>query len=231
MINKLLQHFNEFGRLNTFLYFLHRICSKTNLLHAGLIKYYIYFQPTYNGIPISRPQNIDISIITKESPLIHNFPRPSHVIERRYTADNICFGAYNEKEFVGFLWLAEDFYEEDEVRCNYHLRPIGKLCWDYDVYIDPKYRSGFAFAKLWSTAGQYMKEHRKLGTMSRVSVYNSKSIRSHERLGAVRLGTQTFFVMGILQIMASSMPPYLHISVTRSSRVQVTLHLPDTFHD
>ena len=55
-------------------------------------------------------------------------------------------------QFAGFLWLQIPRYVEDEVRCVYEMEPAGAAAWDYDVYVEPDFRFGKAFVRLWDAA-------------------------------------------------------------------------------
>jgi hypothetical protein len=224
--------FNEiiknFGVLNGFLYLLGTLLKRLKINSVDIIKYYILVQPVQDQIlPAGRGKDIEIKEVKYDSSEKSDFPRPFVTINWRYESGSICLAAYKKQKFAAYLWLAKDMYQEDTVRCDYYLYPEGKIFWDYDVYVVPKYRYGFTFAKLWEAANSYIKKEGGVATMSRVSAFNLESIRSHKRLGTVQLGSLTFLVLGRIQIMCSTFNPYLHIGLSRKSRAKLRLDCPD----
>jgi len=227
MKKKLYKIFSELGSLDGFLYLLGDPFRRLKINSIGIIKYYVFIQPVQDSILSNkRGKNIEIKVIDKDSSLRCDFPRPSAVIDWRYESGSVCIAAYNKQKFAAYLWLSQNMYEEDEVRCDYFLYPKGKVYWDYDVYVEPKYRIGSTFPKLWDFANTYIKENGGVATMSRVSAFNSMSLRSHKRLGAQSLGSQTFFVFGSVQIMFSTFKPFIHLGVNEASRVKIRLDCP-----
>jgi len=140
------------------------------------------------------------------------FPRPQEAIERRLDQDCMCFAAFREDELIAFVWLITSDYLEDEVRCRFRPVPIERCAWDFDVYVDPGYRLGRTFARLWQTAHTWLHEQGIQWTMSRISSFNTNSIASHRRLGAQFVGRALFLQAGKVQIACSSLGPLFHVS-------------------
>jgi len=69
----------------------------------------------------------------------------------------ICLGAFKNDELLGYAWILLGTYEEDEVRCFFVPMPEGESAWDFDIYLDPKYRIGFAFPRLWDEVNTYLR--------------------------------------------------------------------------
>jgi hypothetical protein len=130
-------------------------------------------------------------------------------------------GAFQNGELVAYLWLCHEAYEEDEVRCRFVPLPKDRAAWDFDVYVFPQHRKGIAFACLWDGANSYLSGRDVDVTISRVSAYNTMSKKSHQSLGARKVGTAVFFTAGPLQITVSSRLPYLHVSVKSSFRPRI----------
>jgi len=119
-------------------------------------------------------------------------------------------------------------YSEDVVRARYLLPPSGKTAWDFDVYVVPEERLGFTFPRLWDTAYEYLREKGIRWSLSRISAFNPASLAAHRRLGARRIGSATFLLLGGAQLMLSSFRPYLHLSLRRSVPAVLRLSSPET---
>ena len=138
-----------------------------------------------------------------------------------------CFVAESNGTFAGFLWLQENSYEEDEVRCLFVPTPANRSVWDFDVYVDPEFRLGRAFARLWDAADKYLQSRCFAWTTSRISAFNIMSLKSHAALGAVSVGWVVFLVAGSFQMTVSPGAPYLHMSFARTSRPTIQVRVPD----
>jgi hypothetical protein len=141
------------------------------------------------------------------------FPRPQAVIEWRYRSGYICFAATIKDHFAGFLWLSFGHYFEDEVRCQYELTNTRNCAWDFDVYVDPAFRMGRTFSRLWDTANHYLADRGIIWSLSRISAFNAMSLRSHSRLGAIQIHTATFICCGPFQLAWFNTRPFLHLSL------------------
>ena len=127
------------------------------------------------------------------------FPRPREEIERRFANGARCIAAWHGETFAGFLWFAERGYDEDEVRCTFRLHPDDHAVWDFDVYIDPRFRATRAFALLWTSALAAMHARGVRWSISQVNAFNVESMRAHQRLGARQIGWAFFVLFGALQ--------------------------------
>lgn len=114
-----------------------------------------------------------------------------------------------------------DAYQEDEVRVRYRL-PRADTSWDFDVWIHPDERLGWAFPRLWEAARQQLRERGVRWTCSRISAFNAASLRAHARIGHVRLGDALFVRCGGWQWMFSTVAPYFHLSCNAASFPQLT---------
>jgi hypothetical protein len=144
-------------------------------------------------------------------PLVAQFPRPPEVIAARYRMGALCFAIENQGRFVGFAWIKEAQYPEDEVRCLYRFEPGTASVWDFDVYIEPRFRFGRTFARLWDYVNAWLREHGYRWSLSRISAFNPDSLAAHRRLGTRIIGTATFIRMGSLQIALIGQAPFVHI--------------------
>lgn len=123
----------------------------------------------------------------------------------------VCLAAENRDRFIGFIWLKEVEYPEDEVRCNYLLEPRGVSAWDFDVYIDPAFRFGRTFVRLWDCANAWLRERGYRWSLSRISAFNPESIAAHDRLGTRRIGSAIFLRLGELQVAFLDRAPFVHV--------------------
>jgi hypothetical protein len=203
--------------------------------HCGLYIYYFVVQPV-PAQPLSMRPKVSRTRVYQASPeddIIRKFPRPADVVARRFADGAVCFVAENAGNLVGFIWIRLDRYDEDEVRCEYLLDPIGELAWDFDAYVAPEFRMSRAFVQLWEAANEFLRRHGYLWTASRISAFNPTSLASHKRFGAVHRHTALFLVVGPVQLALLSLRPFVHIGAGRTSRPAVTLRAPsnDTHSD
>ncbi|MFG6428486.1 GNAT family N-acetyltransferase [Roseateles sp. LYH14W] len=202
-----------------------RAIQALSLGRAELRKYYFVSQPIPSAplLPKNRGASIVVERIARQHPLVSAFPRPSQVIADRFDNDAICFLATKNGEFVGFLWLQAGSYREDEVRCLFTPLPARRAIWDFDVHIEPAYRSSFAFARLWDTANQYLRDQDVCWSVSRISAFNAGSINAHARLGAFPIGAACFLKGRTWQLTLSSSPAFFHFSSGEHAVPQISL--------
>jgi GNAT superfamily N-acetyltransferase len=158
----------------------------------------------------ARAGAIELRRLQADDPLVTQLPRPPAVIARRFRDGAHCLAAIKGERLVGFLWFKESEYVEDEVRCCYRFDPTAAV-WDFDVYIDPEFRLGRLFARLWDFANRELRARGYRWTLSRISAFNPASLAAHARLGARRIGSAVFVVAGPLQVSFASFAPYVHL--------------------
>jgi len=207
------------------LYLGSRIFRSLSRGRIELRKYYFVSQPTPARplLPGNRGLTIAVSQIDQSHPLVCQFPRPSHVIAGRFASGARCFLATKDEKFVGFLWLQQGTYLEDEVRCRFKPLPVESTAWDFDVHVEPAHRSGMAFARLWDTANQFLRESKIEWSVSRISAFNPGSINSHSRLGAFPIGSACFFNGRRWQLLLSGSCPHLHFSSSEKNTPEIFL--------
>ena len=148
--------------------------------------------------------------VRSDDPLVAQFPRPPAVIAERFRMGAHCFVAERAGRFVGFLWIKEFEYPEDEVRCVYRLQGAERSVWDFDVHIEPAFRLGRTFVRLWDHASDWMRERDYRWTISRISAFNRESLAAHARLGIRPIGRATFLRMGRFQVALLDRAPFVH---------------------
>lgn len=125
-------------------------------------------------------------------------------------ADTIAFrmgqgavplAAWHGGKLVGVNWLAEDGFDEDEVRVRW--RPPPAYAWDTGLWIAPERRLSRAFAALWAGTADWLRERCLLGSASRIADYNRASLAPHLRMGGRVLGHVMVVGAGAAQYCAS----------------------------
>lgn len=209
------------------LYVASRALQRISGGRVRLIKYYLVAQPVRSGTSLpERAGGVEIVAILEGDPLTAQFPRPPAVVAKRYADGAVCLAARAAGRFAGFLWLSPGPYDEDEVRCRYTTLPEGRTAWDFDVYVDPAFRMGRTFARLWDAANALLHKRGVEWTLSRISAFNAESLRAHARFGVRRIGAATFFCIGAVQLTLATLWPYVHLSVVPTSGPKLRLHAP-----
>jgi GNAT superfamily N-acetyltransferase len=216
------------GPWNAALWTLGRLLSVLTDNRARIHRYRFVAQPVRKD-PLARVglSSIAIRRIDAHDPLVQQFPRPAGVIAERFRMGALCVGAEKQGKFVGFLWLKEREYPEDEVRCLYRLEPPGVAVWDFDVYVEPEYRGGRTFARLWDAANAWLFDHGYGWSLSRISAFNPESLAAHARLGTRALCSATFVRLGTLQLALLPQAPFLHASFRDDRTPMLRLRPPN----
>src|SRR5690349_21679627 len=159
-----------------------------SLITRGTLRIYRYrfvAQPVAKlpMLPSEGAGSTTIRRIDADDPLVARLPRAPEVIAARFRMGATCFAAERKGVFVGFVWIKEGCYPEDEVRCLYDLGPERIAVWDFDVYIEPAFRFGRTFARLWDHVNAWLRERGYCWTLSRISAFNPESLAAHRRLG------------------------------------------------
>jgi hypothetical protein len=216
------------ARSARWLYYGHRLLQRLSGGRAGLYAYLIVAQPigAQRGPALRDDRRTRVQEVGAHDPLIAAFPRPATINRARFEAGGRCHAVTVDTAFAGHLWVATRAYDEDEVRCRFVLPDQPTCSWDFDVYIDPRFRAGRTMARLWQAVDQRLAAEGFSWTLSRISRLNSASLLAHERLGALPVASVGFFVAGPLQVIVASCAPWLHIGFGRSSRPTLTLPAP-----
>lgn len=205
----------EFGSRGLVLqYMAHRLLQKLSGDRAALVPYLLVAQPL-NGAGAAasaagRSAQTVVEVAEANHPARSAFPRPPSVIDKRFADGAQCHVALVKGEFAGYIWISRGRHVEDEVRCTWVLAEPLTCVWDHDVYVEPRYRLGRTMARLWQSVDESLHREGVRWTFSRISRFNSASIRSHQRLGARPVGTACFLRIGRLQLMLS---PRWHLSL------------------
>lgn len=205
MLHRLLRPLPGMSLSGTLVYVLLRATRRLRAGRLRMVQYHLVAQPVARTplLPGRPATGLRIEHIDKDHPraaqLAMSTPRGPEVIRRRLANGAHCFAAFKDEALLGFLWLQHGPYPEDEVRCLFRPEPAGRAAWDFDVWVHPAHRASRLFLRLWDAAFADLRERGIEWTMSRVNTYNPDSLRAHTRLGAVVLGTATFYLAGSRQ--------------------------------
>ena len=219
---------SQLGLVNSALYVAGRLLERFTGQRARIVKYVLFAQPV--GRPGTQRMRPDAATSLRDVPegdaLIASFPRPAPILAARYAAGASCTAALVRGEFAGFIWLQRDRYEEDEVRCTYVLEDPAHSVWDFDVYVEPRYRLGRTMARLWGHVDGELAAQGVCWSFSRISAFNPASLASHARLGIVPCGSALFLVLGPWQLSWLPGFPFLHLSLSPRRAPVVRLRPP-----
>lgn len=205
-----------------------RVASIATFGRLFVQRYYFVAQPVPATADATRASTgVALRPIARDDPLVAQFPRPREVIAARYDMGAVCLAAERQGRFVGFVWLKEIEYPEDEVRCRYRLEPANLAAWDFDVYVDPAYRYGRTFARLWEFAHAWLRERGYRWSLSRISAFNPESIAAHQRLGTRRIGSAIFVRAGNAQLAILDCAPFVHVGWRHEQAPILRLRAPD----
>lgn len=209
------------------LYSVDRVLSRV-LPSVRVYCYDLMMQPVPDAELLTRRRQPRLTLreIRSGDPEVALMPALDEIKKTRFAQHAVCLGAFRGEAFVGFIWFSFRRHEEDEVRCTYELSPPGEAVFDFDLYIFPAHRLGLAFVGIWNEANRYLRSRGIRHSYSRLTRFNLPSRRAHGQLGARRLGSAVFLRAGLVEMMAATVPPYVHVSLWRSHRVHLRLHPP-----
>jgi len=203
----------RFGAFDGCLYLVNAAFARLTGGRIRLLRYHFVAQPL--DVPMALPRRLGASYTTRQIAQTDadaaHFPRPAHVIADRYAQGSVCIAVYQNDTFIGFIWLVTGAYQEDEVKCRVLPQPTGQTAWDYDLYIEPRFRGSVAFVRLWSAAIEHMRARGIGWSLSRISAFSPDSRAAHRRMGALSLGSAIFLRILGVQVMAATVRPYLHV--------------------
>lgn len=218
----------EMGCAVALLYALHRLFESATRGRVRIVPYAFVAQPLGSDMhQVSDGQDTEVRRVMPGDPIAAAFPRPAEVNAARWNAGARCYAALVKGAFAGTIWIRHAGYEEDEVRCDYRLADAAHSVWDFDVYVEPRFRFGRTMARLWKAVDRELAAEGRRWTFSRISLFNSASLKSHARLGAVPVGHAYFLVMGGLEIGLRPHPWGVNFSRPGGARMQVVLRPPE----
>lgn len=224
---KLRAAIQNFGWVDGLLYGFAWIVQK--LPRSRFLRFYIMSQPVVADAAPSHPPSrgrIQVQVSTVDSPEVSAFPRSPDLLSQRFDRRDVCISAMSGNRFAGFLWFARNHFEEDDIHCRYQLCEPHRSVWDYDAHIEPEFRVGRVFSRLWAGATQHLASENIGWCFSSVLAFNPESRRAHMRLGARPLFSANFLCIGRFQVAALGAWPYLHVSSGKHSPLRIDLSPP-----
>jgi hypothetical protein len=218
--------YRRFGPVNGSLWLVGRALSVLTHDRCRIQRYYFVAQPVPRARRASTNGTITLRWVHATDPIVEQFPRPPEIIAGRFAMGSHCLVAERRGEFVGFLWLKERNYPEDDVRCRYVLEPSDEAAFDFDVYVEPPHRVGRTFARLWDEANAWLAEHGYGWSISRISAFKPESLAAHRRLGTQRIGSAIFLCIGTLQISLLHRAPFVQVGWNERNAPVVQLSPP-----
>jgi len=211
---------SSMGWLNGILYLADRVLDTLSGGRARLFKYYFVRQAVHPRplLPAHRGRKISVHELSSDDARLSQLPRPREVVQARFEQGGRCLAGFMDDVFVGCIWVNPGKYREDEVRCDFIPCPVGEAGWDYDVHVEPKYRLGFAFLRLWDETNALLREQGICWSISRISAFKPESIKSHSRMGASKIGSAVYLAIGSVQLMFSTTAPFVHLSFSDKQR-------------
>jgi hypothetical protein len=227
MLETLKSSFKEFGFFAGFVYLTDQVLSKVSP-KLRLYYYDLMIQPILSDplLPARFTKRLEFREIKQGNPDIDQMPIRAEIKQSRFRQGAICLGAYNQNELIGYIWFSFDTYREDEVRCTFVLHPKDQSVFDFDLYLFPKHRLGLGFASLWDGANDFLRSQGVHYSYSRLTRFNVASRRAHDRLGCKCLGHCLFLKILNVELMFSTILPFLYLSISPSNRVHLKMR-PD----
>lgn len=216
-----------FGWRVGLLYMLDRLLRMVSP-NLGLQVFELMVQPiTAKGLlPPKLAAQLSLVEIGPDHPAVAEMPARADIKAHRFEQGARCLGALLKGKLIGYLWLSEGRYEEDQARCSYELEPAARSVFDFDLVVLPEYRMGIGFVGVWHVANQYLHERGIVHTFSRLTRFNLSSRRAHAHLGWQRVARAVFFQAWALELMVSDMAPYVAFSLSPQQRVRLKLRAP-----
>lgn len=227
MWRRVIGPFREFGLRAGFLYALDRAMRSLSP-RLGLFVYELIVQPITDKpmLPTGLARNLTFVEIGRDHPDVARMPAREDIKAQRFEQGARCLAAYRKGALVGYMWMSSNCYAEDEVRCTYHLTEPALSVFDFDLYVMPEHRLGIGFMAVWHGANRFLHERGVRYTFSRMTRFNLPSRRAHARLGGRCIGQAVFFQAWQVELMLSTLRPYVGLTWSETQRTQ--LHLaPD----
>ena len=224
MLQKIRGVFREFGVFVGLLYGLDRFLQQ---LSSGLRLYVYEFmvQPITQTslVPARFTRRLQIRQIKPGDPEVELMPALPEIKRSRFEQNAVCLGAFQDGQFIAYMWFCFRAYDEDEVRCTYVVTPQTESVFDFDLYIFPQHRLSLAFVGIWNGANEYLRQRGIKYTFSRLTRFNVASRRAHDHLGWKSAGRAIFLQAWDVEVMAATIFPYMHFSLGKANRVRLKL--------
>jgi len=227
MFQRIASPFREFGSAAGLLYSIDRLLSKlSSRLRLHVYEFMVQPISTKPLLPGGFRKQLTIREIGADDPEIGLMPVRPEVMAARLRRKATCLGAFRDAALIGYMWFCSPDYEEDEVRCTYHVTPAQQAVFDFDFYLFPEHRLSLGFVALWNGANEFLSQRGVRYTFSRLTRFNLASRRAHRHLGWKLVGRALFLQAWQVELMLATIFPYVHVSLTEGMRVRLNLR-PD----
>jgi hypothetical protein len=219
------------GWWNGLVYLLATSLSRITSGRARVIKYELMVQPvsTEPLLPPHRGRQIHIYEAALNDRLLKDVPgRREAVAEERFAHGARCLVAELDGELVGFLWFIKGDYPEDEVRCLFRPEPSQECASGITMSLWREAQAVAVFPQAMAGCERVVPFGRRAYSCSRISGFNPASRGSHARLGAKKVGSAVFLVLGKWQFMFATRRPFVHASFSERRRPVLRVQAPET---
>lgn len=187
-------------------------------------RYYVTAQPLRAAAGRARGASISVREALAGDAIVGALPRPAAEIAARFAAGSHCLVAESDGRLIGFLWLHFGDYLDPEDGVLFSPAPAAETVWDFDLWVAPEHRAGFAFHRLWEFASTWLAARGVRWSVSRVWASNDASIRAHRRLGAYAVASAVHLACGGLSMTLTARAPFVQL-VTTASRPRIRIEV------
>ena len=216
--------FREFGVVVGLMYMVDRMLR---LLSPswGVFPYEFVVQPLPEGtfLPPALTKNVSGERVEPTSPWLGKFAAPAQTIASRFALGACGVAALRKGQLVGYAWWSREQYAEDEVRCSFVLSEPAHAVFDFDVHVMPEHRMGLGFMTVWHVFAEELRREGVQRSYSRISLFNTASLRAHVRLGSRPIGRVIFIRVGPLVLALMGRFPFLRAAFGDGRRMRFRL--------
>jgi hypothetical protein len=229
MIRKIRSLVVEIGLLPALVYGTDRVLLRLTRGHAQIHLCYFMTQPVPDKrlLPAGMRNAITVAPIRPGDLDNTELPLTQDLLQARLERGVVCLGAYKDGRLIGFHCLSFERHDDELYRARFEVGPKGRAVWDFDIFILPTHRGGLSFAFLWDGVFEFLRSRDIRWLTSYIAATNVPSLKSHLRMGSIRLGSVIFLRVGRLQLMLSDRAPYLHASFAETGRPAFRLDAPE----
>ncbi len=229
MIKKINAVINDIGFFPTLVYALDRFLKLIfrNSAEINLCHFITQPVPHKRLLPLGLAQSITVRPVEPNDLGDADLPLTSELLQDRKNKGVVCLGVYDGGRLLGFHCFSFRSHDDEMYRARFNVGPDGKAVWDFDIFILTTHRCGLTFAHLWDGVFDYLRERDIAWLTSYISATNSTSLKSHLRMGSVKLGSAIFLRLGMLQMIFSTRSPYLHVSLADNVKPSFRLNAPE----
>lgn len=219
--------YRELGGVSGSVYLLDQLLKRL-LPDSGIYFYDWMVQPVADArlVPEKRVAKYSFKVIDQDEPVLHEMPILPEILQSRLEQKAECVALFKGGELVGYIWFTFGAYIEDEVRINFLLEPKEASVFDFNLYIFPKYRLGYAFSAIWDYANRYLYERGIRYSYSRITHLKQNSFSSHSKLGAQKIGASITLKLAKFELTIVRKPFRVHVSISDSKRLDVSMRYP-----